>query len=92
MAEDNFTLKEIVISIRDDVKEMREDFRAELASLHTEVSALKEHGSFGTSEKLSDHENRIRVIEKLRWQIRGSFTMIAFIMPVLATISWHLWG
>ena len=39
-----------------------------------------------------DTESSMQAIVAWRNRTLGAATLIAFVMPVLATISWHLWG
>ena len=42
--------------------------------------------------KNQDHEARLRALEGWHSRNIGVMGLMVFIMPVLATISWHLWG
>jgi hypothetical protein len=39
-----------------------------------------------------DHEDRIRSLEGVRFQMRGVYLALAFMVTTLATMSWHIWG
>ena len=53
-----FTVKEIVVEIRDDLKKLAEN-----------VDRIDREGSIGTRGELVDHEARLRAIERWRYAI-----------------------
>lgn len=127
----NFTVKEIVVEIRDTVRE-----------LAVKVDTIDRQGSIGTKAQLQDHEQQLRRntervtqleatqlkradLHELKADIAGiklalatsppasrveelaeeidslqtwraitsaAVAALVFVIPVLATVSWHVWG
>lgn len=68
-----------------------EDVKNEQGRMALHISALQDLGK-RNREDIESLDSR--VVELRDWHNRsiGIIALIAFLMPVLATISWHLWG
>lgn len=73
------------ISLRDLVLEIRQDVKA----LDSKIEKIDRTGSIGTREELSDHETRIRHVEKWMYGIPVAAigAIAAIILPFLPGIS-----
>lgn len=69
-----FTNKEILIEIRDNVKE-----------LAAKIDRIDREGSIGTQSDLQDHENRLRLLERFRYAIPSVATLALF-ASIAATV------
>jgi hypothetical protein len=67
------SLRELVLEVRADVK-----------GLDEKIEKIDRNGSIGTREELTDHETRIRGLEKARWGLAGISTIVGSIGGVLA--------
>lgn len=61
-----FTVKEIVLEIRRDLK-----------ALNDKVDQIDRKGSIGTREELSDHESRLRGLERFRYAVPSAAVIAA---------------
>lgn len=59
------------------------------------VGVIESHGSphvTEVSEKVAINTERISALEAWRNRMQGVWLIVAFQIPVIATISWHIWG
>lgn len=80
MAEGNgngsgFTVKEIVIEIRDDVRKLVE-----------RVDHIDRHGSIGTKQELTDHETRLRGLERFSARWSGAMALVTAFGALAAAV------
>lgn len=45
-----------------------------------------------SNEMAADHEQRLRKLEAWRYRGMGMIAAFTFIVTVIATASWHIWG
>lgn len=84
---ENFTVKEIVVEVRDTLKDLIrkfDDLRDVTSTMNTVVGV--------TGVQVQDHEKRIRRLEAWRWKSAGIAAALAFALTTVATASWHIWG
>lgn len=72
---DQFTVKEIVVEIRDDLKK-----------LAARIDHIDREGSIGTKGELTDHETRLRAIERWRYAIPPALLVA---LGSLGVALWH---
>lgn len=77
MPEDAFSLKEVILEIRRDVKDLSET-----------LDTIDREGSIGTKSQLGDHETRIRGLERWRWAF-PSVTIIAVAIAAANVLLSH---
>jgi hypothetical protein len=68
-----FSVKEIVVEIRNDVKD-----------LAAKIDRIDREGSIGTRQDLADHENRLRDLEAGGFRLQGVWTTLGVIAGALA--------
>lgn len=67
------------------VKEMVAEIRADVKALAGHIDRIDRTGSIGTREELTDHESRIRSMERFRFAF-PPVAVLAVIGTVLSTI------
>lgn len=72
------SLRELVLEVRADVK-----------ALDDKIEKIDRNGSIGTREELTDHEIRIRGIERFRWGLTGIGSIAGGIAGVLSAVFIH---
>lgn len=84
---DGFTVKEIVVEVRDALKDLIrkfDDLREDTSTINTVLGV--------TGAQVQDHEKRLRRLETWRWRSTGIAAALAFALTTIATASWHIWG
>lgn len=71
---DNFSMKELMLEVRSDVKELKEV-----------VTRLEEQQRI-TNGRVSKSEDRIRFLEEYKWQLTGGLIIVSIIVPFI--IKW----
>lgn len=74
--EEAFTLKEVVVEIRDDVK-----------LLSAKLDRIDRDGSIGTRQELIDHEARLRTLETSGFRLQGAWATIGIIAATVAGLA-----
>lgn len=73
-----FTLRELVLEIRADVK-----------ALDEKIDKIDRTGSIGTREELTDHETRLRSLERAKWALGGIGGVAGAVAGVMAGFFGH---
>lgn len=71
-----FTVKDILIEVRQDVKD-----------LAARIDEIDRKGSIGTREELTDHENRLRKVEAQSSRAWGAFLFVTALLIPLAGLT-----
>jgi hypothetical protein len=72
----SFSVKEIVVEIRNDVKE-----------LARQIDRIDREGSIGTRQDLADHENRLRTLESSDFRFQGAWATLGVIAGACAGLA-----
>jgi hypothetical protein len=72
------SLRELVLEVRADVK-----------SLDEKIEKIDRQGSIGTREDLTDHETRIRTLERFRYGAPGT-AVLGVILAAVAIVIPHI--
>lgn len=75
MTEEGFTVKEILLKVD-----------AKVDRLSDKLDRIDRQGSIGTREELSDHESRLRSLEKKSWALTGVSSALGVAAGVLSAV------
>lgn len=65
MDADGFSFKEVLLEVRSDIKDLRRM-----------IDRIDREGSIGTKNDLTDHESRLRILEKVHYKWSGAIALV----------------
>ena len=80
MADDHMSQKDILLGLDQKVDTLIVQMATVIANADT------------SSEAVRDHEQRLRRLEAWRYKGMGMVAAFTFVLTVIATASWHIWG